>query len=155
MVDKGLHEKFEEKNRLLAEINTVILAYDPVLRGKARDPDTARELARIARRLGLETPPDRLRNVIERCSADRMREPEKLEENRWANKKHRKDIPFVRVAKARDWRNTLPEPCVAQIQSAWGDYEDTWQRTGLIAKRVGQHRPSRRTKEEIGCDLLA
>ena len=37
MIDKRLHEKLEERKQLLAEINSAILAYDPVLREKARD----------------------------------------------------------------------------------------------------------------------
>lgn len=37
MIDKGLHKKLEERKQLLAEINSAILGYDPVLREKARD----------------------------------------------------------------------------------------------------------------------
>jgi sulfotransferase family protein len=84
--------------------------------------DTSRELARIARHLGIEASSDRLQSVIDRSSADRMRELEKQEENQWvATKKHRKDIPFVGVAKAGGWRTNLPQSCVEQIESAWGD----------------------------------
>jgi hypothetical protein len=84
--------------------------------------DTPRELARIAHHLGIEASAERLQTVIERCSADRMREMEKREENQWvATKKHRKDIPFIRVAKAGGWRTNLPQACVAQIESAWGE----------------------------------
>lgn len=84
--------------------------------------DTARELARIARHLGVEASPERLQSIIERCSANRMREMEKRGENNWvATKKHRKDIPFVRVAKAGQWQTKLPATCVAQIESAWGN----------------------------------
>jgi hypothetical protein len=88
--------------------------------------NTKEELARIARYLGIEATPERLANAIERSSADRMRELEKLEENQWvATKKHRKDIPFVRVAKAGGWRTKLPESCVARIESAWGELMST------------------------------
>jgi hypothetical protein len=84
--------------------------------------ETRRELARIARHLGIEASSDRLQYVINRCSADRMREMEKLEEDQWvATKKHRKDIPFVGVAQAGGWRKSLPGSCVAQIESAWGE----------------------------------
>lgn len=83
--------------------------------------DTTRELARIARHLGIDPSPERLRSAIERSSADRMREMERREENEWvATKKHRKDIPFVRVARAGGWRTQLPESCIARIESAWG-----------------------------------
>lgn len=37
MINKRLRAKLDERKRLLAEINSAILAYDPVLREKARD----------------------------------------------------------------------------------------------------------------------
>ena len=84
--------------------------------------DTVKELARVADFLGIEPTPDRLRQAIERSSADRMRALEKAEENQWvATRKHRKDIPFVRVAKSGGWRQSLPESCVQKIEDAWGD----------------------------------
>jgi hypothetical protein len=84
--------------------------------------DTVRELARIARHLKIEASPERIQNAVERSSADRMREMEKQQENDWvATKKHRKDIPFVRVARAGGWRAQLPQTCVARIEAAWGD----------------------------------
>jgi len=94
----------------------LLLRYEDML------ADTPRELARIARHLGIEASSERLQSVINQCSADRMREMEKREENEWvATKKHRKDIPFVGVAKAGGWRTNLPQSCVAQIESAWGE----------------------------------
>ena len=87
---------------------------------------TSHELARIARHFQIEVTPERLSRVVEECSVERMRELEKLEENEWvATRKHRKDIPFVRAAKARGWRSELPEPCVAKIESAWGNLMNT------------------------------
>lgn len=84
--------------------------------------DTATELARIARHLGIEASQERLHDIVQRCSADRMREMERREEDEWiVTKRRRKDIPFVRVAKAGGWRANLPEPCVTQIESAWGE----------------------------------
>jgi hypothetical protein len=83
---------------------------------------TPHELARIAQHFGMEVTPERLNDAVERSSAERMRELEKLEENEWvATRKHRKDIPFVRVAKAGGWRSALPGPCVSKIESAWGN----------------------------------
>ncbi len=94
----------------------LLLRYEDML------ADTLRELARIASHLGLEVTEERLRTAIEQSSADRMRALEKLEQNQWvATKEHRKDIPFVRVAAAGGWRNKLPQPCVIQIESAWGE----------------------------------
>lgn len=96
--------------------NFLLLRYEDMI------ADTARELARIADHLGIEASAERLQSVIERCSAERMREMERREENQWvATKKHRKDIPFVRVAKAGGWRTNLPQSCVAQIESSWGE----------------------------------
>jgi Sulfotransferase domain len=82
---------------------------------------TPRELTRIARHFGIEVTPERLSRIVEQCSVDRMREMEKLEENDWvATRKHRKDIPFVRAARAGEWRSALPATCVSKIESAWG-----------------------------------
>jgi hypothetical protein len=96
--------------------NFLLLRYEDMIR------DTAFELARIAKFLGIDPTPDRLRHAIELSSADRMRALEKLEEDKWiATKNRRKDIPFVRVAKSGGWRTALPEACVQQIESEWGD----------------------------------
>ena len=87
---------------------------------------TPRELARIARHLRIKVTPEQLNAVIEKSSAQRMRELEKLEENQWvATKKHRKDIPFVRAAGAGGWRSKLPAPCIAKIESTWGNLMTT------------------------------
>jgi hypothetical protein len=87
---------------------------------------TPRELARIARHFGIEVTSERLNSVVEECSVEHMRELEKLEENDWvATRNHRKDIPFVRVAKAGGWHSALPAPCVAKIESAWGSLMST------------------------------
>ena len=96
--------------------NFLLLRYEDMMK------DTTRELTRIAQFFGIETAPSRLQEVIDRSSADRMRELEKLEADCWiATKNRRKDIPFVRVAKAGGWRTSLPVKSVEQIESAWGD----------------------------------
>lgn len=96
--------------------NFLLLRYEDMIR------DTAFELARVAKFLGIDPAPARLRHAIEQSSADRMRTLEKLEEDKWvATKNRRKDIPFVRVAKSGGWRTALPETCVKQIESEWGD----------------------------------
>ncbi len=88
--------------------------------------DAPRELGRIATFLGIDPQPERLRKAIEQSSADRMRELEKLESDKWvATRNRRKDIPFVRVAKSGGWRTSLPENCVRQIETAWGDLMTT------------------------------
>jgi hypothetical protein len=96
--------------------NFLLLRYEDMMK------DTTRELTRIAQFLGVEPALTRLKEVIDRSSADRMRELEKLEADRWvATKNRRKDIPFVRVAKAGGWRTSLPVKSVEQIENAWGD----------------------------------
>ena len=96
--------------------NFLLLRYEDMI------ADTARELARVARHLGVEASPERLQSAIERSSADRMREMEKREAHEWVGtKKHRKDIPFVRVAGTGGWRTQLPERCLERIESVWGE----------------------------------
>lgn len=98
----------------------LLLRYEDMIK------DTASELARIARFLGIESEPSRLQRAIEMSSADRMRELEKNEQDQWiATKNRRKDIPFVRVAAAGGWRTSLPESCIRQIELAWGDVMTT------------------------------
>lgn len=98
----------------------LLLRYEDMLK------DTPAELARISRFLGIDAEPSRLQRAIEASSADRMRELEKMEQGDWiATKNRRKDIPFVRVAKAGGWRTSLPESCVRQIEMAWGEIMTT------------------------------
>jgi hypothetical protein len=74
--------------------------------------DTRDESGPIATFLDLQPEPERLKNAVERSSADRMRKLEKLEDDEWLktlgyvqrkaqNKKKRKDIPFVGGGEAR------------------------------------------------------
>ena len=94
----------------------LLLRYEQML------ANTHQEAARIAALLGLDCSPDRIARAVELSSADRMRKLEKEQANQWdATKKTRQDKPFVRKAAAGGWKATLPESCVAQIESAWGD----------------------------------
>lgn len=98
----------------------LLLRYEDMMK------DTYHELTRVAEFMGIEPDPSRLRKAIERSSADRMRELEKREADHWvATKNRRSDIPFVRVAKSGNWRTSLPENCVRQIEDAWGDLMTT------------------------------
>ena len=93
----------------------LLLRYEDMLK------DTTLELGRIARFLGIEPEPSILARAVGLSSVDRMREMEKAEQNQWiGTKKRRKDIPFVRFAKAGGWRTSLPEACAQRIESAWG-----------------------------------
>jgi len=93
----------------------LLLRYEDMLK------DTVFELGRIARFLAIDTEPSLLERAVRLSSADRMRELEKAEQDQWiGTKKRRKDIPFVRFAKAGGWRTSMPEACARKIESAWG-----------------------------------
>ena len=93
------------------------------------------ELTRISTFMGIRPDPVRLQRAIEQSSADHMRKLEELQDDQWQKtlgyvtrreyKKKRKDIPFIGWAKSGDWRNSLPESCVHQIESAWGELMTT------------------------------
>jgi hypothetical protein len=98
----------------------LLLRYEDIM------SDTAKELGRIAAFFDIPPDQERIQLAVERSSADRMRQLEKLEEDKWvATKNRRKDIPFVRVAKSGGWKTSLPASCVHQIESAWGDLMTT------------------------------
>ena len=107
----------------------LLLRYEDMIK------NTTVELARIAKFLGIPPEPARLQKAIERSSADRMRDLEKREEEQWVatvgsfaraqTQQRRKDIPFVGVASSGGWRTSLPERCVQQIESAWGELMTT------------------------------
>ena len=83
--------------------------------------NTARELSRIARFLGVDARPELLSKVIERSSAQRMRELEAKDQDQWlGTRKHRKDIPFVGEASAGGWEQKLPPESTALIEATWG-----------------------------------
>jgi len=95
--------------------NFLLLRYEDMV------SDTASELLRIADFLELKTSPRQLDQVIERSSADRMRELEEQQSDQWVSTKNkRKDIPFVGTASAGAWRTQLPASSVVEIEAAWG-----------------------------------
>ena len=84
--------------------------------------DARRELLRIAEFMAVPSSNTNIERAIKNCSADRMRQLEKQEENQWAaTKKHRKDIPFVGTATSGRGRAQLSVSSLQQIESAWGD----------------------------------
>ena len=94
----------------------LLLRYEDML------ADTQKESTKIASFLGLDANPERIARAVALSSADRMRKLEKEQSAQWtATRKTRQDKPFVRKAAAGGWKSTLPEGCVAQIESAWGD----------------------------------
>lgn len=83
--------------------------------------DTTRELAKVASFLELVSSAERLATAIERSSAQRMRQLEQKQALKWSSTREtRQDIPFVRTAKAGNWKSELPEQAVAMIETAWG-----------------------------------
>ena len=84
--------------------------------------DTRRELTRIAEFMGIEATSSLLDNAIAASTAERMRDLEKTQSDRWAaTKNRRKDIPFVGPAKSGGWRTHLSDSSVARIEGEWGD----------------------------------
>jgi hypothetical protein len=82
---------------------------------------TDKELLRVAQFLGITPKPETIERAIRNSSAERMRELEKIQQDQWvATKDRRKDIPFVRQAKADGWRKNLPQASVFEIETAWG-----------------------------------
>jgi len=80
-----------------------------------------REASRIAKFLGVSIVPERLEQIVSSSSAERMRELEKLQSDIWVGTKNRrKDIPFVRTAKAGGWKTGLPQNSVRRIEDTWG-----------------------------------
>jgi hypothetical protein len=92
-----------------------------VIRYEDLQADPVRELAKVAPLLNVEPTPERLKNAVERSSADRMREMEKTQGGKWVQTKYtRQDKPFVRKASSGNWRSVLPKESVALIEQRWG-----------------------------------
>jgi hypothetical protein len=96
--------------------NFLLLRYEDML------ADTQQESTKIAAFLGIDTNPDRIARAVALSSADRMRKLERDQSNQWKETKNtRQDKPFVRKAGSGGWKSVLPDQCVAQIESAWGN----------------------------------
>jgi hypothetical protein len=84
--------------------------------------DVSTELTKIGKLLGVEVTPERIATAVERSGAQRMRELEKAEHERWVTTKgSRADIPFIGAAKSGRWRESLPGAAAALIESEWGE----------------------------------
>jgi hypothetical protein len=98
------------------EEDFLLLRYEDML------ANTHKESTKIGLFLGLNADPQRIARAVELSSADRMRKLEKEQSGQWKEtRKTRRDKPFVRKAAAEGWKSSLPERCVAQIESAWGE----------------------------------
>jgi len=88
--------------------------------------DAARELRRIALFLGVTAHDETLAQAVERSTAQRLRDLEKVEHERWLGVRGtRADVPFIGEATAGRWKQTLPESSVALIESSWGRLMNT------------------------------
>ena len=84
--------------------------------------DPTCELCRLASFLGIAANTESLTQAIERSSANRLRQLERVEHEAWVTTKgKRADVPFIAEAVAGTWKQKLPQPSVALIESAWGD----------------------------------
>lgn len=80
----------------------------------------AEELAKIANFLQIPSDVERIAAAVQLSSAERMRELEKRDENRWiGTKSKRKDVRFVRTAASGSWRSSLGAGEVAAIERQW------------------------------------
>jgi len=94
----------------------LLLRYEDML------ADPQQEASRIASFLGVDASAERVARAVELSSADRMRTLEKEQSGEWKETKNtRPDKPFVSQATAGGWKSALPEHCVADLESAWGD----------------------------------
>lgn len=83
--------------------------------------DPLRELGRLASFLGVGGSAETLAQAVERSSANRLRQLESVEHEAWVTTKgKRADVPFIAEAIAGAWKQKLPEPSVALIESSWG-----------------------------------
>jgi hypothetical protein len=83
--------------------------------------DTHTELAKVAKFLGIAPDSARIDHAVKQSSASRMRELEAAQTQKWSSTKEtRKDVPFVRAAKAGGWRSELPTASVEELERAWG-----------------------------------
>lgn len=83
--------------------------------------DPLRELGRLASFLGVGGSAETLSQAVERSSANRLRQLESVEHEAWVTTKgKRADVPFIAEAIAGAWKQKLPEPSVALIESSWG-----------------------------------
>ncbi len=79
------------------------------------------ELANVAKMLGIQASNERLTRALELSSADRMRQLESKQGNKWVQTRYtRQDKAFVRKAESGGWKQILTAQSVRQIEAAWG-----------------------------------
>jgi hypothetical protein len=109
----------------------LLLRYEDML------ANPAAEIGKVADLLGIDPAPERLARAAELSSADRMRQLEKDQGDKWVQTQHtRQDKQFVRKAGSGDWRTVLSPESVQRIEDAWGDIMKTlgYELSGTTAK---------------------
>jgi hypothetical protein len=97
----------------------VLLRYEDLKR------QPAQELAKVATLLRIDPTPERLERAIALSSAERMRELESKQGDKWLQTKYtRQDKPFVGKASQGGWKSVLPPESVALIESTWSNLMD-------------------------------
>ena len=92
-----------------------------LLRYEDMSANTLHELTKLASFLRIEPETQLLSNTIERSSAERLRQLERVQADQWVSTKNkRSDIPFVRTATSGGWKEQLPPDEIATIEAAWG-----------------------------------
>lgn len=82
--------------------------------------DAESQLLRIAEMLHLPADNGQVRLAVENSKADRMRALEESQRGQHRLlKRSRKEIPFVRAAKANQWQTDLPPEAIQQIEASW------------------------------------
>jgi hypothetical protein len=83
--------------------------------------DAPMQLRRLSPLLNIDLSPARIDRAVQLSSAGQMRSLEQKQWKEWATTKDsRRDIPFVREAKAGGWENKLSPNAVRKIEKAWG-----------------------------------
>lgn len=93
--------------------NFLLLRYEDMM------TRTSEELSRVAAFLGVRQTPELIAQAVERSSADQMRKLEGANATASVTKNARQDIPFVRAAGSGDWKTSLPEKSVLELETAW------------------------------------
>ena len=82
--------------------------------------DTAGQLTKVAAFLGVAVTPQRLAEVVNLSSAERMRKLEATQSHASSLMKNgRKDVAFVRAARSGGWKAELSKSLAREIEMAW------------------------------------
>ncbi|HXM12984.1 MAG TPA: sulfotransferase domain-containing protein [Terriglobales bacterium] len=95
--------------------NFLLLRYEDIHENQPR------ELARVARFLGLNPDSERINQAIQRSSAVNLRKMEETQGKKWvATSRTRSDKPYIRQASSGGWQDVLPEQTVTYMERRWG-----------------------------------